>query len=1082
MSRAVIPPMSISMEGPSSQQTLEVLEKRLEAAEHDTQDLIEKLGTMGFGKNTRPAERDVMDQREVISPYQAQIVDVDILKDNYETLVSRVCKTESVIQTLKLNMINLQGDRDLKMKCSDEDYEQKYDMLKETYEQELGKMRRKLNQVTEDLKTEHEARLKAKEEIKQLKTELDNATVSKETICAATDELSSQKSKFQKRINELREEIEREKSLRHSLEESHNTLLARIREMESIVESESKEVKTLSNDCGNLRSDAVKVREELRYEKSQRELYESQFTQTSQENEQLRKNYESAESDRKLLITEMQRLRTQYEDLIKQLEQTQVIVDQQKSNNTKLEQENEHLNKILSSASEEKERIKSMHERELELMCAFDIVQAEKKRVNEKQKFEEEALQSKLKVQELTSQNETLKKKLAHSEKELQSLSKKYVAKDEEYNMASEGLEKELSALKHKYSLVSKEKLKLTKDKENLLEEVSQTVDTMQEEHSKLTNEIHQLKSELESQTKRRNALEQENASLLERVSQFDQQRDSQSRVEKVMKDMMEQKNKLAYDNGRLQTEVQELRGQVDILKISSTDAEQLRAKNSSLQSRYDLAQKEISDLKINVQRMENQLRTSQGSMETRERDYTFAITTRDEVLREKTGLMEKLKEVEEREKKKVSNLQKNLDDAKAVNKEIAATLEAVMSSHSQLQSVVEGLQVDLGKKDSQMAHLKSENYEINKEQEEWKREMRKFEERMEALRGDLKKERDKSQRKNLKDIGEIKKQNDNLQTRNMELVKANTDLRHKQSDSDNLIQNLKDKVSEQKKRIEYLNRSKKDLEENSERMKMMREEIEELEKLRDEYIHRNAEQGEMINSFMIQIGSLQDELKQLAQAQLRTNDLVKQRDKALEKEKILKDELKKKYKNSSDADNGQHKHKSKVVDSRRHQEEVEKMRRETEDRLRRAQNESIEVSGHLQDAHEWFKSKFDKLQQEILDSRKTQNVLESENQEHKRQLESERWRAHAAAEKARDMIKACQSEKKQKNGTSRQTINQLANYAEIADTDTKHQLLKLQAELEQERDHAKYLEMKHQKYKEASARQLEQLLTEFHH
>lgn len=33
---------------------------------------------------------------------------------------------------------------------------------------------------------------------------------------------------------------------------------------------------------------------------------------------------------------------------------------------------------------------------------------------------------------------------------------------------------------------------------------------------------------------------------------------------------------------------------------------------------------------------------------------------------------------------------------------------------------------------------------------------MRKFEEQMEALRGDLKKERDKSQRKNLKDIGEV--------------------------------------------------------------------------------------------------------------------------------------------------------------------------------------------------------------------------------------------------------------------------------------------------------------------------------------
>lgn len=40
------------------------------------------------------------------------------------------------------------------------------------------------------------------------------------------------------------------------------------------------------------------------------------------------------------------------------------------------------------------------------------------------------------------------------------------------------------------------------------------------------------------------------------------------------------------------------------------------------------------------------------------------------------------------------------------------------------------------------------------------------------------------------------------------------------------------------------------------------------------------------------------------------------------------------------------------------------------------------------------------------MSCRKTQNVLESENQEHKRQLESEQWRAHAAAEKARDMIK----------------------------------------------------------------------------
>ena len=56
-----------------------------------------------------------------------------------------------------------------------------------------------------------------------------------------------------------------------------------------------------------------------------------------------------------------------------------------------------------------------------------------------------------------------------------------------------------------------------------------------------------------------------------------------------------------------------------------------------------------------------------------------------------------------------VRALQKNHEDAKSVNKEIASTLESVMSSHSQLQSVVEGLQIELGKKDSQISRLKNE-------------------------------------------------------------------------------------------------------------------------------------------------------------------------------------------------------------------------------------------------------------------------------------------------------------------------------------------------------------------------------------
>jgi hypothetical protein len=60
-----------------------------------------------------------------------------------------------------------------------------------------------------------------------------------------------------------------------------------------------------------------------------------------------------------------------------------------------------------------------------------------------------------------------------------------------------------------------------------------------------------------------------------------------------------------------------------------------------------------------------------------------------------------------------VKALQKNNEDAKAVNKEIASTLESVMTSHSQLQTVVESLQIDLGKKDSQISRLKNDKYAV---------------------------------------------------------------------------------------------------------------------------------------------------------------------------------------------------------------------------------------------------------------------------------------------------------------------------------------------------------------------------------
>ena len=61
-------------------------------------------------------------------------------------------------------------------------------------------------------------------------------------VTVEAEDLKISKQKLTRKLNELREELARETSLRSSLEESHNSLLTRIKEMEVIVEKERGEV------------------------------------------------------------------------------------------------------------------------------------------------------------------------------------------------------------------------------------------------------------------------------------------------------------------------------------------------------------------------------------------------------------------------------------------------------------------------------------------------------------------------------------------------------------------------------------------------------------------------------------------------------------------------------------------------------------------------------------------------------------------------------------------------------------------------------------------------------------------------
>ena len=120
----------------------------MNSAEIDTKALVEQLASLGFtAENSHiqqapPAGVD----HEPISPYKPRMADTEILQRNYEALVSRVCKAESTIQTMKLNMLRYQTDRDLN-KNDKANMSEKLAAAAEAFEMELAKVSHMMRRI-----------------------------------------------------------------------------------------------------------------------------------------------------------------------------------------------------------------------------------------------------------------------------------------------------------------------------------------------------------------------------------------------------------------------------------------------------------------------------------------------------------------------------------------------------------------------------------------------------------------------------------------------------------------------------------------------------------------------------------------------------------------------------------------------------------------------------------------------------------------------------------------------------------------------------------------------------------------------
>ncbi|XP_059024520.1 coiled-coil domain-containing protein 150 isoform X11 [Mustela lutreola] len=424
--------------------------------------------------------------------------------------------------------------------------------------------------------------------------------------------------------------------------------------------------------------------------------------------------------------------------------------------------------------------------------------------------------------------------------------------------------------------------------------------------------------------------------------------------------------------------------------------------------------------------------------LEKNEEELSQAMRSRDAALKESQRLKGDLEALEDRESKKVGNFQRQLAEAKEDNCKVTIMLENVLASHSKMQGALEKVQIELGRRDSEIAGLKKEralnqqrvqkleaevdqwqarmlvvdaqhnsemeplqkaldvarednrklalsleqslqtnnhlqtkldhiqeklennelerqNLETFKERmtEESKMEAEMHAERIEALRKQFQTEREAAKKAAQREMTELKKALDEANFRSVEVTRTNRELRQKLTELEKVVNSSKEKIKNQKAQIKLHLSTKANNTQNVERMKQIETELRQMELIKDQYQKKNYEQSLSIQKFVSEMTNLQKEMQLLAKSQYETSARNKQQELRLEAERKIRQDLESRC--------------QELEETIRH---LRKCKEATEHKLKEASVESEQITANLEEAHRWFKCRFDGLQLELTKNR----------------------------------------------------------------------------------------------------------------
>ncbi|XP_053071461.1 coiled-coil domain-containing protein 150 isoform X3 [Acinonyx jubatus] len=1035
MSRQVLSPTHINA---TASETFTVLQQRMRIVEEQTSSLRDDLIMLDFGEKRGQLEapkclEEALSQN-IISPIEKEVIcsgKTDILWKNCEFLVNRMCRLESLIQSLKMNIFCLQTEKDLNP--------QKTALLKdqlnatqEKHTKDLKLLHLEVMNLRQQLRDVKEEEDKAQEEVQRLTATLEVASETKKNAAIIEEELKTTKRKMNLRIQELRRQLSQEKNLRESLEKSGSAMLFKIQEMESTVEVERKQVQILQQNCIALRSHIQTTQELLAQEQQKKRELETTISQLksnlisrddlisklAEENKNMQMSFNKEHEENAYLRTEILSLR-------ETSEKAQVSNDQ-------LTRRCSELHSMLETVSMENARIISDHQA---------ILQIEQKMMTQtfqEQNFLLDAAHASIttELQSVQNQKTQLQAHLDHLILEHNQCIQKAQDAEKRAALQKELLESTIARLRGELEASMQEKKSLLEEKERLQEEVNKTEKEIAQEKCSLEKELAKNKVDINTLTHNLQTLEEKNKHLSEQMASLglqqvpsDYNELAQQQVEKVLGRITESKNKLAYEKGKLQVKSilekneEELSRAVKCRDAALKESQKLKGDLEALEDRESkkvgnfqrqLAEAKEDNCKVTIM-LENVLASHskmQGALEKVQielgrRDSEIAGLKKERALNQQR--VQKLEAevdqwqarmlvVDAQHNSEMEPLQKALDVAREDNRKLAMSLEQALQTNNHLQTKLDHVQEKLENKE-----LERQNLETFKERmtEESKVEAEMHAERIEALRKQFQTERETAKKTVQREMTELKKALDEANFRSVEVTRTNRELRQKLTELEKILNTSKEKIKNQKAQIKLHLSTKANNTQNVERMKQIETELRQMELIKDQYQKKNYEQSLSIQKFVSEMTNLQKEMQLLAKSQYETSARNKQQELRLEAERKVRQELENRC--------------QELEETIRH---LKKCKEATEHKLKEASVESEQITANLEEAHRWFKCRFDGLQLELTRNRlqrlpREDGWMEEQDQGNKHDVASSQSALHRWENKQRLRLtpKKCHSE-----------------------------------------------------------------------